>query len=80
MYVLFSLKVYSRDLRNVTYENNINKINKIFSDIMIMKTINNNYCDIIYKLGDFNLIIKIITKDNIYCFNARINSKKYPVA
>lgn len=80
MYVLFSLKVYSHDLRNVAYENNINKINKIFSDIMIRKTIDNNYCNIIYELSDFNLIIRINTKDGIYCFNARINSKKYPIA
>lgn len=79
MFVLFSLKVYSHDLRNVAYENNINKINKIFSDIMIMKTIDNNYCNIIYKLSDFNLIIRINTKDCIYCFNARINGKKYPI-
>lgn len=73
MYVLCSLKVYTSNLLNVRYENDINRINRIYSDIMIRKTIDDNYCEVIYKYTSFYLNIIIKTNKETYIFMAKID-------
>ena len=73
MYVLCSLKVYISNLLNVRYENDINKINRIYTDIMIRKTIDDNYCEAIYNYTSFYLNIIIKTNKETYIFKAKID-------
>lgn len=73
MYVLCSLKVYTSNLLNVRYENDINEINRIYADIMIRKTIDENYCEVIYKYFSFYLNIIIKTNKETYVFKAKID-------
>lgn len=79
MYVLCSLKVYTSNLLNVRHENDINKINRIYTDIMIRKTIDNNYCEVIYKYTSFYLDIIIKTNKETYVFKVKIDKGCTPV-